>query len=111
MSLLGVPLDKISEADIDRLIADGVAESPYIDYKQQSYGDSGDDRSEFLSDISSFANTLGGDLIIGVAETNGLPIAITPFTGNSDAEMRRLEQIAISGLGPVDKVIDAGIAA
>jgi Putative DNA-binding domain len=100
MSLQGIPLDKIDEASIQRLRSMAVAESPYLDYKQETYGDSGNDRSEFLADISSFANTLGGDIVIGVAETNGLPTAITPFRGDSDAEKRRLEQIALSGLEP-----------
>jgi predicted HTH transcriptional regulator len=72
MSLQNIPLDRIVEADIQRLLSMGVNESPYLDYKQESYGDAGNDRSEFLADISSFANTLGGDLVIGVAETNGL---------------------------------------
>jgi len=78
----------------------GVAESPYLDYKEETYGDAGNDRSEFLADISSFANTLGGDLIIGVSEANGLATALTPFSGDCDAEKRRLEQIALSGLEP-----------
>jgi Putative DNA-binding domain len=100
MSLLGIPLDKINEADIRNLISVGVGESPYLDYKQQIYGDSGDDRSEFLADISSFANTLGGDLVIGVAESGGLPTILTPVQGDCDQEIRRLEQIALSGLEP-----------
>ena len=35
MSLLAIPLDNISETDIQRLIAAGIGESPYIDYKQR----------------------------------------------------------------------------
>lgn len=100
MSLQNIPLDRIGEADIQRLISTCVTESPYLDYKQETYGDTGNDRSEFLADISSFANTLGGDLVIGVAEADGLPTELTPITGDCDAEMRRLEQIALSGLEP-----------
>jgi hypothetical protein len=100
MSLQNIPLDRIGEADIQRLFSMGVSESPYLDYKQKTYGDAGNDRSEFLADISSFANTLGGDLVIGVAEANGLPTALTPFAGDCEAEKRRLEQIALSGLEP-----------
>ncbi len=100
MSLLGLPLDNIGEPEIQRLISMSVEESAYLDYKQETYGDSGDDRSEFLADVSSFANTLGGDLIIGVAESKGLPIGLTPFMGDADAEKRRLEQIALAGLDP-----------
>jgi hypothetical protein len=100
MSLQNIPLDRIAEADIQRLISMRVAESPYLDYKQETYGGADNDRSEFLADISSFANTLGGDLVIGVAEVNGLPTALTPFGGDCDAEKRRLEQIVLSGLEP-----------
>jgi hypothetical protein len=100
MSLQNIQLDRIVEADIRLLLSMGVNESPYLDYKQESYGDAGSDRSEFLADISSFANTLGGDLVIGVTETNGLPTGLTPFQGDCDAEKRRLEQIALSGLEP-----------
>jgi hypothetical protein len=100
MSLQGIPLDRIGEDDIQRLLSMGVIESPYLDYKQETYGDTGNDRSEFLADISSFANTLGGDLVIGVAEANGLPTVLMPFIGDCDAEKRRLEQIALSGLEP-----------
>jgi predicted HTH transcriptional regulator len=73
MSLQNIPFDRIGEADIQRLLSMGVAESPYLDYKQEIYGDAGNDRSEFLADISSFANTLGGDLVVGVSEAKGLP--------------------------------------
>ena len=62
MSLQNLPLDKIGEADIQRLLSMGVTESVYLDYKQETYGDAGNDRSEFLADISSFANTLGGEI-------------------------------------------------
>jgi hypothetical protein len=100
MSLVGIPLEKIGEVEIQRLLSMGVAESPYLDYKQKTYGSGDKDRTEFLKDVSSFANTLGGDLVIGVAETKGLPTELTPFTGDCDAEKRRLEQIAIAGLEP-----------
>ena len=109
MSLLGIPLDKINEADIRSLISIGVGESPYLDYKQKIYGDSGDDRSEFLADILSFANTLGGDLVIGVVESGGLPTILTPVQGDCDQEIRRLEQIALSGLEP--RIRNLGIRA
>jgi hypothetical protein len=100
MSLIGIPLDKIGESEIQRLLSMRVAESLYLDYKQETYGDTDKDRSEFLADISSFANTLGGDLVIGVAEAKGSPTGLTPFTGDCDAEKRRLEQIALTGLEP-----------
>jgi len=100
MALLDIPLDSITEADVRRLIAAGAAESLYIDYKQATYGGKEADHAELLADVSSFANTAGGDLVIGVAEAGGIPNAIVPFTGNADDERRRLEDIARTGLEP-----------
>ena len=100
MALLDIPLDRITEADVRRLIAAGAAESLYIDYKQATYGGKEADHAELLADVSSFANTAGGDLVIGVAEAGGIPNAIVPFTGNADDERRRLEDIARTGLEP-----------
>ncbi len=96
MSLQGVPFNKISETDIQRLLDFSVGESVYLDYKRQPYERS--ERKEFLKDISAMANTLGGDLLIGVTEEDGVPSSLTPFFGDCDEEMRRLEQIAITGL-------------
>ena len=57
MALLDIPLDRITEADVRRLIAAGAAESLYIDYKQATYGGKEADHAELLADVSSFANT------------------------------------------------------
>jgi hypothetical protein len=100
MSLLDIPLEKITEADLNSLVSTGVPESPVIDYKRDTYGSSGDDKREFLADVSSFANTIGGDIVIGIEETSGLPTAITPFVGNIEPELRRLESIALAGIEP-----------
>jgi hypothetical protein len=100
MALLDIPLDRISEADLRRLIAAGAAESLYVDYKQATYGGKEADHAELLADVSSFANTAGGDLVIGVAEAGGVPNAIVQLTGNADDERRRLEDIARTGLEP-----------
>ena len=59
MALLHIPLDKITEADLQALIETGARESLPIDYKRQTYGKKDADRKEFLSDICSFANAAG----------------------------------------------------
>lgn len=56
MALLHIPLDKITEADLQALIETGARESLHIDYKRQTYGGSDADKKEFLADICSFAN-------------------------------------------------------
>ena len=100
MALLDLPLQKITEADLQRLITARASESLYIDYKRTTYGKAERHRSELLADVSSFANTAGGDLVIGITESGGIPREIVPFTDDPDIECRRLEEIVRSGLEP-----------
>jgi hypothetical protein len=100
MSLLHIPLDHIDEARLRALITAGATESRTIDYKHTIYGNAHTDYSEFLADTSSFANTSGGDLVLGMDATNGIPTAITSLTMPMDPEILRLEQVARGGLQP-----------
>ena len=100
MILLEIPLDRITEADLVALISAQTPESVLVDYKRQSYGQKESDRTEFLKDLSSFANTLGGDLVIGMDEKDRLPTRIVPFTGSVDIELRRFQDWAKTGLEP-----------
>ncbi|TAY50942.1 AlbA family DNA-binding domain-containing protein [Rhizobium leguminosarum] len=100
MSLQAVPFSGLSEAAVQRLLDYGVGESIHLDYKRQNYGRSEGDRKEFLKDISSMANTLGGDLIIGISEADGLPQSIIPLRSDCDEDVQRLEQVALHGLEP-----------
>jgi hypothetical protein len=100
MSLVDIPLDQITESDLQRLIATQAPESVYIDYKEITYGRSDEQHREFLADISSFANTVGGDLIIGMTEASGIPTDFKPFQDYPEAELRRLDDMARTGLQP-----------
>jgi hypothetical protein len=100
MALLHIPLDQIDEARLDALIRGGAAENRTIDYKRDMYGSAHADYSELLADVSSFANTAGGDLVIGMAAANGIPTAISPLQVPIDPEVLRLEQIIRGGLQP-----------
>ena len=100
-------LDLIDKSDIDSLIYNGVTESRTIEYKEKLPGNSDEDKKEFLADISSFANASGGDIIYGIQEqrennkTTGIPEAAKGLSGvNSDAEIRRLENIIRDGIAP-----------
>jgi hypothetical protein len=55
---------------------------------------------EFLKDVSSFANTSGGHLIIGIDEKDGVPTQIVPVVSSVDQELQRLENLARDGLEP-----------
>lgn len=100
MSLQDIPLDRITAADIEHLVTMRVAESLVLDYKRESYDPGEDGNSEYLKDISSFANTVGGDIVIGLAEQDGAADEIVGFPGNLDREMLRLEQVPMTGIEP-----------
>jgi Putative DNA-binding domain len=100
--------DVIGKDDISALVAGAVAEGRTIEYKEQLPRPNDEDTREFLADISSFANSGGGDLIYGIREkrdadnkATGLPEAAEGLSGiNADAEIRRIDQMIRSGVEP-----------
>src|SRR5689334_12284604 len=95
------PLSEITEADIRALKEAGVQEGQTLEFKRELPGTRDEDKREFLADVSSFANTEGGDMIYGVAEDQGV---ITDIVGASspdfDAEILRLENLVRYGISP-----------
>lgn len=100
MSLLHIPINMIDETRLQSLIIAGASESVTIEYKQSTYGNSDGDYAEFLADLTSFANTSGGDIVIGMIATKGIPCSFLPLSVPIDSEVLRLEQIARGGLAP-----------
>src|ERR1700686_1508097 len=100
MALLHIPLDQIDEARLQALIEAATSENRSIEYKRTTYGAAHADHTEFLADISSFANTSGGDIVLGMAATSGVPTEFVPLQIDIDTEKLRLEQIARTGLQP-----------
>jgi hypothetical protein len=99
--MIDKPLEKITFADIDRFVQQKWPEGKTVDYKRDLYGGKDDDKKELLKDVSSFANTLGGDIIIGVDEDKGVPIGIPGVAvPDTDKEKLRLEGIIRQGLEP-----------
>lgn len=60
MSFTGKPLELLEESDLRTLLDNEIPEGKTIDYKEALSGNSDKDKKEFLYDVSSFANTLGG---------------------------------------------------
>jgi len=93
--------DDIRKEDIESLVKNGVQERRTLEYKEALPGNSDKDKSEFLEDVSSFANSSGGDLIYGVRDkrdpngkTTGVPEAVIGLKGtNADQEIRRLDDL------------------
>jgi predicted HTH transcriptional regulator len=99
--MLQKPLSAITAVDIVQLATEGTPEGRTIEFKRDLPGSKDLDRKEFLADVSSFANAIGGDIIYGVEEKDGkaaraLGLAIT----NADAELLRLDQMIRSGISP-----------
>jgi hypothetical protein len=95
------PLEQIASEDIDALIGNQVRESRTLEYKRDLPGNSDADKREFLADVSSFANTSGGDLLFGIDEAGGVAASVTGVSAaNLDAEIRRLDSILETGLEP-----------
>jgi Putative DNA-binding domain len=95
------PIEQITETDIAALISNAVPEGRTIEYKQQLPGTNDVEKKEFLADVSSFANSGGGDLILGLEEHQGQPAQIAGLSvPDRDFELRRLDSIIATGLEP-----------
>lgn len=94
-------LSEITKDDIKQLIENQVFEGKTLEYKSALPGNGDEDKREFLADVSSLANTDGGDLIFGIfddkkeiKEDFGIEIE------NTDTEIQRLENIIRDGMSP-----------
>jgi hypothetical protein len=102
------PIEQITKADIESLVSAKVSERRTLEYKQQMPGSLSDEKREFLYDVSSFADALGGDLIFGIADERdgdgkptGLPASPSGVaTSNVTAEISRLENLIRDGVDP-----------
>lgn len=94
-------IQDLTVADIEDLVTNAVRESRSLDFKREAVGGKDDDKREFLADVSSFANTIGGDLVFGVEEALGVATAAAGISfADPDAEIQRLESVLRTGLEP-----------
>src|ERR1017187_1386277 len=104
MYLLNYDPARITSRDLQMLIDNEVPESRDIEYKRAiSIGPNSVEkkRVRFLAGISSFANTDGGDLLIGIRAENGIPKEILPLERNEvDALKLAVEQLIQTGISP-----------
>jgi len=99
--MIDKPFDDIEFGDLERLVENAVAESRTIEYKSQLPGGTDAEKKEFLADVSAFANTVGGDLLYGVAEKGGVVVAIDGVEiANTDAAILKYESIIMTGTEP-----------
>ena len=101
MAIGNLNFDEISLDDLKELIKTEVPEGLNIEYKRELYGYSDNDKREALKDISSFGNSFGGHLIIGMTAIDGIPKELTGLQNDApDIAIQRLENLARDGLEP-----------
>ena len=101
-------LAQIAKEDIESLVNAKVSEKRTLDYKQHWPDNSSEGKREFLYDVSSFANALGGDLVFGIEDerdadgkATGLPAsACGVAVSNVSSEIARFENLIRDGIAP-----------
>lgn len=94
-------LNLITLTDIQDLITNNVLERRTLEYKSALPDNSDSSKKEFLADVSSFANTIGGDLIFGITEQgNSLSSSLGVAIADLDGEVSRLNNIIRDGISP-----------
>lgn len=99
--MIQASFDEVEQSHIESLVTNSVSEGRTLEYKLMIKASSDGDKKEFLADICSFANTGGGDILIGVREDQGVPQAIPGIDNiDPDKEILRLEGIIRDGIEP-----------
>jgi len=106
--MLAPNIDGITPDHIASLVAEKVAERRTLEYKEKLPGGTDDERKEFLSDVCSFANLNGGDILYGVRDergadgrATGVPESIVGLaSANPSSERDRLESMVRDGIKP-----------
>lgn len=94
MALFDKRLELITEDDLLSLIENQVREGYQTEFKQSVEFKDKQDKLDFLAGVTSFANSVGADLIIGVSATSGVPTAVEGWIGiDVDREKQRIENL------------------
>lgn len=99
--MINKSIDSITKTDFEQLVANEVAENRTLEYKEHLNLKGDSERKEFLADVSSFANSSGGDLVFGISELSGVPREIKGVQiDNMDAMLLLIESILRDGIAP-----------
>lgn len=93
----------VTKVDLEFLIENEILESKTLDYKQEITLNTNNDKKEFLADVSSFANTSGGDIIFGIKEKDGLPcelLGLDVAKEDIDSKILQIEDLIRQGIEP-----------
>lgn len=93
-------LEDIAEPHLEALIKEGVREGALIDYKRAINLKESAAKAELLRDVSSFANSAGGHIVIGVEEERGLPICLDGISADFEKLEQQINQILRTHIDP-----------
>ncbi len=72
-------INEVKEDVLERLVAESVSENIFFEIKRDLNLSNRDEKSEFVKDVSSFANSDGGTIIWGVNEEKGMAQELLGF--------------------------------
>jgi hypothetical protein len=101
-SLMPVPVANLAALS-DSLLANlvGIAESETLEFKRDTYGTSDRAKQELCKDVSALANTVGGDIVLGIDEVDGVASALVGFEcANVQSEIQRLQNTILMAIEP-----------
>lgn len=93
-------ITQLQPEDFDRLVANRVQEGNQLDFKQALVGGTDADKKKFAVDVCAFANTRGGDIVLGVREARGVAIEVVPLAMDPDEETLRLQNMIADSFDP-----------
>ncbi len=103
--MLEKSIELITPQDIIQLLDNSIPEGKKIEYKESLPDGSDNSKKEFLADISSFANTEGGYMIVGIRENSGIPIEIIDLSiTDMDAIILQYENLIRDSISPRIKI-------
>ena len=83
------PIEAVDEAALNSLIENQVSEGKTMEYKRELSIAADSKKIPLLATVSSFANTAGGDLLIGVEAVSGSPVDL-PGVKTDDVDAEKL---------------------
>lgn len=92
--LTDLDLDAITEADLVATLDEGLRPGIRMAFAPEAYN------HPFVKDVSSLANTRGGLVLIGIADTDGVASGFAALTGSVEAELEQLERRMRDGITP-----------
>ena len=99
--MIPVRTEEVDRGALDALIDNAVPEGKTIEYKQALPGKADSAVDPVVAAVTSFANTDGGDLLLGVRASKGMPLELPGIEiENWDGEKLRLEHMLLNGVQP-----------